>query len=218
MIKRAIISGLNSTGVSGRRPADAAGAGRQAPAEDAGLRRGVPRRRVDAPIPRRCRSASSSARASRSRRRCRRRSRSTSRGRSCGASRSARSARSPIRRARARATPSDLLAGLDVDGDPRARLPDRRRLRLLGRAATCCRSCSGRSASRRSPRTRSSPTPARAPARLARDDRRRRGGLVPAVNADFGAVFDRSAERLYLIDETRARGAARPGAAALPAA
>src|SRR4051812_8255746 len=27
-------------------------------------------------------------------------------------------------------------------------------------------------------------------------------GLVPAINADFGAVFDRSAERIYLIDET----------------
>ena len=26
--------------------------------------------------------------------------------------------------------------------------------------------------------------------------------LVPMVNADFGAVFDRSAERLFLIDET----------------
>ena len=42
--------------------------------------------------------------------------------------------------------------------------------------------------------------------------------LVAAVNADFGAVFDRSAERIYLIDETRARGPARAGAAALPAA
>ena len=89
MIKRALISGLNSTGVSGRRPAHAAGAGRQAPAEDAGLRRGVPRRRVD----HRSRGGADppvrASRASRSRRRCRRRSRSTSRARSCGASRSA---------------------------------------------------------------------------------------------------------------------------------
>ena len=45
MIKRAIISGLHSTGVAGRRPAHVARAGRQAPPEDAGLRRGVPRRR-----------------------------------------------------------------------------------------------------------------------------------------------------------------------------
>ena len=42
--------------------------------------------------------------------------------------------------------------------------------------------------------------------------------LVSAVNADLGAVFDRSAERLYLIDERGQGGSARPDAAALRAA
>ena len=45
----------------------------------------------------------------------------------------------------------------------------------------------------------------------------RRGGSSRAVGADLGAVFDRSAERLYLIDERGREVPARPGAAALPA-
>ena len=177
MIKRALISGPALDRRAGRRPAHAAGAGRQAPAEDAGLRRRVPRRRRVDTIRRRCRSASSSVRASRSPPRCRRRSRSTSRARSCAASRSRDVGVDHLPGPRARdATPSDLLADLDVGGDPRARLPDRRRLRLLGRRATCCRSCSARSASRRSPRTRSSPTPAStAGAARARRSTRRSG-------------------------------------------
>ena len=101
-------------------------------------------------------------------------------------------------------------------GDPRARLPDRRRLRLLGRQLrAAARARPARSRGGR-PRTRSSRTSAPAPARFgATIDYAQR--LVEAVNADFGAVFDRSAERLFLIDETRPRGAARPGAPALPA-
>ena len=182
---------------AGRRPAHAAGPGRQAPAEDAELRRGLPRRRHRPPTPRPCRSASSS---------------------SPGVALSAalqkeiekHFTRQELRRvpfaavgsitypARARESyASDLLADLDVDGDPRARLPDRRRLRLLGRRASSCRSCSARSASRRSPRTRSSRTPAAAPAR-------------------FGETIDQ-ARRLVEAVERRPRRRLRPvGRAALP--
>ena len=117
---------------AGRRPAHAARAGRQAPAEDAGLRRGVPRRRVDHRPGGRADPALRAARRRALRRRCRRRSRSTSRARSCAACRSARSARSRTRRAARESYANDLLADLDVERDPLERLPDRRRLRLLG--------------------------------------------------------------------------------------
>ncbi len=112
---------------------------------------------------------------------------------------------------------SDLLGGPRRRGDPGARLPHRRRLRLLGRQL--------RAAARARPARRRGDHDARlrvgrgsgpgAPATRRSQQARR---LVAAVNADFGAVFDRSAERIYLIDELGARRAARPGAAALPAA
>ena len=99
----------------GRRPAHAAGAGRQAPAEDAGLRRGVPRRRVDhrprggADPPLRA------ARASRSRSALQKEvekhfTRQELRRVPFGEVGDDHA----IRRARARAMPSDLLADLDV--------------------------------------------------------------------------------------------------------
>ena len=128
-----MISGLQLDRRRRRRPARAAGAGRPAPAEDAGLRR------------RRSTSASArsdpeavadpllrAARDPADRRRCRRRSRSTSRARSCGACRSPTSARSRYPARVRESYAQDLLAGARRRGDPRARLPDRRRLRLLG--------------------------------------------------------------------------------------
>ena len=187
---------------------------RQALAEHAELRRRLPRRRVAA---RPGGGADQPLRAPGHRalgRACRRRSRSTSRARSCAASpfdevgsitypaRARESyAQRPARRPRRRR-------------DPRARLPHRRRLRLLGGVAPSCRSCSGRSASRRSRRTRSTSDAVAAGARCETIDQAKR--LVAAVGADLGAVFDRSAERLYLIDERGREVPRRPGAAALP--
>ena len=109
---------------------------------------------------------------------------------------------------RARATRSDLLADARRRGDPRARLPDRRRLRLLGRVARAAARCSARSASRRSRRTpfASDAGDARRSPAARRVGQAKR--LVAAVGADLGVVFDRAAERLYLIDERGARGPA----------
>ena len=111
---------------------------------------------------------------------------------------------------------NDLLARPRRRGDPRARLPDRRRLRLLGRQL--------RAAARARPARRRGGDGAcvrvglRAPAGAARARRSTaRRGSSPAVDADFGAVFDRSAERIYLIDEGGREVPARPGAAPLPA-
>ena len=94
----------------------------------------------------------------------------------------------------------DLLDDARRGRDPRARLPDRRRLRLLGRVA--------RAAARARPARRRGGLRARV---LAERDRGRRASLresigqtkrlVAAVGADLGVVFDRAAERLYLIDE-----------------
>ena len=97
-----------------------------------------------------------------------------------------------------------------------AQVPDRRRLRLLGRVV--------RPAARARPARRRGGRGARVPERRRRG--RRTGSptsigqakrLVAAVGADLGAVFDRAGERLYLVDEQAQRGAGRAGAAALPA-
>ena len=85
-------------------------------------------------------------------------------------------------------------------GDPGPRLPHRRRLRLLGRQLRAA--ARARPARRRGDHGARVRVGRRRRARCAcarRSSRRKR--LVAAVNADFGAVFDRSAERLYLIDE-----------------
>ncbi len=60
-------------------------------------------------------------------------------------------------------------------GDPRARVPDRGRLRLLGRQLGAAARRPDRSASRRSRRTRSNPTPAICRRGCARRSRARRG-------------------------------------------
>ena len=112
---------------------------------------------------------------------------------------------------------TDLLAHLDVRRDPRARLPDRRRLRLLGRELRAAAACSARSASRRSPRTRSNPIRRLGAGEAAARRSHTRAGSSRAVDADLGVVFDRSAERIYLIDERGREVPARPDAAALPA-
>ena len=199
MIKRALISGPALDRRERRRPAHAAGPGREAPAEDAGLRRRVPRRRVD---DRSGGGADPALRAPRDR----------ALGRDAEGGREALhapgAAPRPVRRRRL-----DHLPGAGARELRRATCSPTSTRRRSGDAAsasssttatrpaaTSCRSCSGRSASRRSRRTRSSPTPASTPGRIAETiDQAQR--LVAAVNADFGAVFDRSAERLYLIDE-----------------
>ena len=116
--------------------------------------------------------------------------------------------RVPVRGHRQRHLPGaragGVRAGPALDarrrGDPRAQLPDRRRLRVLGVAPSSSRSCSGRSGSRRSPRTGSRPS--RPPPRRRCGSRSaRRSGSSRAIGADLGAVFDRAGERLFLVDE-----------------
>ena len=109
-----------------------------------------------------------------------------------------------------------LLSTLDADAIRERQLPDRGRLRRVGgvvRAAARARAARGRVRSRR---IRSPPTPSTRPLAYGEtiDEARR---LVAAVGADLGVVFDRAGERLYLVDESGRGGAAREGAAALPA-
>ena len=216
MIKRAIIVGPELDRRRRRRPADAARAGRQALAEDAGLRRGVPRRRVDdrprgrpdqplrAPRHRALGGAAEGGRealhapgaAPRPVRRGRR--------------------RSPTRRARARATPTTLLADARHRRDPRARLPHRRRLRLLGRVArAAARARAARRGGDHGARVRVRRRVGRGAA--AGDDRARR-------SASSSAVERRPRRRLRPLGgaalpdrRAGAGGPARPGAAPLPA-
>ena len=147
MIKRAMISGLNSTGVDVADlrilPAAVSRHLLKTHAYDAGFHVGSATR-----TRRSSRSASSSSPGSRSRRPSRRRSRRTSRARSCGAPVSTRSARSATRPASARATPRTCSANST---------PTRSGAAASGSSSTTatrppptsCRSCSGRSASRR---------------------------------------------------------------------
>ena len=182
-----------------RRPARAPAAGRRhmlkMHAYDAGIHVGT-----SATDPEVVQIRSSSRPGSSCRRRSRRRSRSTSCARSCGAPRTTRWGRSATR-----AGPRELRAGpprhARRPGDPRPRLPRRRRLRLLGRVVRA--PARPRPARRRGglgPRLHDRwPTRGRrARARARRADER----LVAAVGADLGVVLDRAAERLYLIDET----------------
>ena len=133
--------------------------------------------------------------------RCRRRSRSTSRAASCAASPRGRWAAISYPARVSESYANDLLEHARRRRDSRARLPARRRLRLLRlvlRAPARARPARGRG---RSPRTRSR---ARATAGRPAASRRRsarRSGSCSAVGADLGAVFDRAGERLYLIDE-----------------
>ena len=85
-------------------------------------------------------------------------------------------------------------------GDPRARLPDRRRLRLLGhlvRAAAAARPARRRGGLART----ASPRTAREPPTGLREAVGQAKRLVTAIGADLGVVFDRAGERLFLIDE-----------------
>ena len=199
-----------------RRPAHAARARREAPAEDAGLRRRVPRRRVDDRSGGRADPPLRAPRHRAVRGDCRRRSRSTSRARSCAASRSATSARSRTRRGRGRAMRATCSPTLDTDAIRRARLPDRRRLRLLGgqlRASARARASGRRGGHLARVRVRHRLDPRAAggddrpgAAARRRGQRRLRRGLRPVGGADLS---DRRAW---------ARGAPRSGAAALPEA
>ena len=132
MIKRALISGLNSTGVHvadlRTLPAPVGKHLLKTQGYDAAFHIGAASNDPEAVQIRLFERPGS-----RCPRACRRRSRSTTRARSCAASPFGDVA-SITYPARARESyASDLLADLDVDGDPRPRLPHRRRLRLLGR-------------------------------------------------------------------------------------
>ena len=112
---------------------------------------------------------------------------------------------------------AELLLDDRRRGRARPPLPHRRRLRLLRRvvrAAARARPARGRG--RRRPRLhrRGVGRRGRSPGLAASIGQTKR--LVPVVGADLGAVFDRSAERLYLVDEQARRGPGRAGAAALP--
>ena len=155
MIKRAMISGLNAVRRRRRRPARLAAGGQPARPEDAGLRRRRARR-LEPSRPRgrlhpHLRAAGDPAHL----------------GAAEGDREELHAPGAPARRRGRRrlgVVPGprarELRPGparLDRRGrDPRAPLPDRRRLRLLGRRRSCSRSSSGRSASRRSRRTASS--------------------------------------------------------------
>ncbi len=133
MIKRAIISGLHSTGVQvadlRTLPAPVGKHQMKTQGYDAAFHVGAASHDPEAVQIRLFEPPGIAALGPR----CRRRSRSTSRARSCGASRSA-AVGAITYPARARESyANDLLSGLNVDGDPRARVPHRRRLRLLGR-------------------------------------------------------------------------------------
>ena len=109
----------------------------------------------------------------------------------------------------------DLLADARRRGDPRARLPARRRLRLLRvvvRAAARARPARGRGGRGACVPERGRRRPARGGLAASIGQAKR---LVPAVGADLGAVFDRAGERLYLIDEQARRDPGRAGAAPL---
>ena len=87
-------------------------------------------------------------------------------------------------------------------GDPRRASSASSSTTATRRRRSCCRSCSARSASRPSPRTRSRRSSATAPTASLRGLIGQTKKLVSAVGADLGVVFDRAAERLYLIDES----------------
>ena len=216
MIKRAMISGLNSTGVDVADLRVAARGGQPPPAEDARLRRRLPRRLshsnpevVADPLLRAARDPADAGAAEGDREELH----------APGAAprpASTRSARSPTRPASARATPrtcsrrstpSAIRArGFRIVVDygysaasfvlPLAARAARRRgghgARLRDRAQRRRRgSCASRSA--------------------------RRSGSSSAIGGELGVVFDRAGERLLLVDEQRPRDLGRADAAALPA-
>ena len=199
MIKRAIITGLTAAGVNVADLRVLAGGGQPAPAEGGGLRRRRPRDhapdrsrgRAD-PVPRAARDPAHA-----------------------GAPEGDREAllprRAPARRvqrgrldhvsgARARELRPGSARHAGPRGDPRAPASGSSSTTATPPLRSCSRSCSGRSASRRSRRTRSSPTATRATPRLDEllEQTKR---IVAALGADLGVVFDRAAERLHLIDE-----------------
>ena len=207
MVKRAMISGLNSTGidVSDLRVLPAAVNRHllKTDSYDAGIHVGT---NLDA-TRRSSRSASSSRPGSSSPRACRRRSRSTSRARSCAARPPATSARSPTRRAFARATPT-IFSARSTRRRSAPAASGSSSTTATPRPRSSSRSSSARSASRRSRRTASPPTgPGEAQDVAEALEQSQR--LVSAASADFGAVFDRAGERLYLDRRARARRSRR---------
>ena len=199
-----------------RRPARAPCRGRPSPAEDGGLRGGLPRRHEPGrsrarPDPL-LRTARHPALAQPRRRRSRRTSRAASSGASASADIGSISYPARVRESYAQ----DLLAGLDAGAIKRPRVPDRRRLRILGglvRAAARARPARRRGRLR----ARLHDGPHRRRARAARARRSARSKqLVPAVGADLGVVLDRAAERLYLVDEQGREVPVDQSAAAVP--
>ena len=198
MIKRTMISGLNATGVDVSDLRVLPPGGQPPPPEDGGLRHRLPRRRQpcrprgrDDPVLRAAGRPAQlgSGEGDREELRppgaaaCRRRRRGV--GRLPGPGAGELRAGPPATRSTGTRSP--------------ARLPDRRRLRLLGRLVRAA--ARGRPASGRGDLG----------ARLQRRATGRRDGLsqaigqtkrlVAAVGADLGAVFDRAGERMFLVDE-----------------
>ena len=94
----------------------------------------------------------------------------------------------------------DLLSTLDVEAIRARALPDRRRLRLLGRLVRPAAPASGRSGVE-SISAHGFTTDAVATTASLRESIGQAKRLVGAIGADLGAVFDRAGERLFLIDE-----------------
>ena len=175
MIKRAMISGISSTGRRRRRPARDPRGGRPAPRQVGELRRRLPRRRQPLrpggdpdPVLRAAGDRDG-------RRPCRRRSRSTSREASCAGSPPTRSAGSPIRRASARPTRRSCSRRSTSRRSARAASGSSSTTASRARR-TCSRSSSDRSGSRPSRRTpsraRASTTPTAPPVSRPRSARR----------------------------------------------
>ena len=203
MIKRAMISGLASTGVARRRPARHPRRRRAPPREGGGLRRRLPRRHQPErprggahPVLRGAgnRDERRDAEGGREALHARRAAARSRRRRSAAISYPAR-----VQREATRATCSSTL---DVEAIRARALPHRRRLRLLRRVVRPAARARRRSASRWSRRTRSrarrtpahratSPTSIGQAKRLVAGDRR-------ATSAPSSTA---SGERLYLVDE-----------------
>ena len=125
--------------------------------------------------------------------------------------------RSAIRPACARATRRTCSRALDVEAIRERGLPDRRRLRLLGRlvrAAARARAARGRGGLARTAFAAEAPA---SRATAARGRSARRSGSSTAVGADLGVVFDRGRRAPLPGRRAGARDPGRAGAAALPA-
>ena len=200
MIKRAMISGLNSTGVDVADLRVLPGRGQPPPAEDAGLRRRLPRRRQPRrpgggrdPLLRAARDPAHAGAAEGDRE-------ALHAPRAAARRPSTRSARSRYPARVRESYAQDLLAGLDVEA---IRARGYRIVVDYGYSATSFvlplllgplgdRGGQRPRLRRRQPRSRATGL------REAVGQAKR---LVTAIGADLGVVFDRAGERLFLIDE-----------------